>query len=134
MKNKKSEGFTFHEYEQQAGNTDRGCPTYVDGGSYFMYLSNALVGEAGEFANEVKKHYRDDLARGTAKNRRGGQDTDRKAALVNELGDMLWYMSRLAGMIGFTLGEVAQANIAKLEKRYATPAAANPSQMDGHNA
>ena len=35
-----------------------------------------------------------------------------------ELGDILWYLTWLCSEFGFSLGEVAQANIDKLRERY----------------
>jgi NTP pyrophosphatase (non-canonical NTP hydrolase) len=40
-----------------------------------------------------------------------------KNAIAAELGDVLWYCAALAGDLGFTLGEVAEANISKLQSR-----------------
>lgn len=64
-----------------------------------------LAGEAGEFADEVKK-------------RAGhGHDLDR-AKLIKELGDALWYVAECASALGLTLECVAQYNLAKLRERY----------------
>lgn len=38
--------------------------------------------------------------------------------LREELGDVLWYLTWLCSEFGFSLEEVAQANIAKLRERY----------------
>jgi NTP pyrophosphatase (non-canonical NTP hydrolase) len=70
-------------------------------------LQDALgvAGEAGECADLVKKHAFH------------GHPLD-KDKLTKELGDVLWYVSQLAGAIGVTLDEVAEKNIAKLKARY----------------
>jgi NTP pyrophosphatase (non-canonical NTP hydrolase) len=71
-------------------------------------LANAalgLTGEAGEVAEHVKKH----LFHGTPLDR---------DAVVKELGDCLWYVAALAGVLGVRLGEVGAANIEKLQRRY----------------
>lgn len=39
-------------------------------------------------------------------------------ALVNELGDVMWYMAELADYLGVRLDDVAENNIRKLERRY----------------
>ena len=64
-----------------------------------------VVGEAGEVAELIKKHIGH------------GHDLD-KDKLVNELGDVLWYVAGLADMVGVSLSEVARRNIDKLKARY----------------
>lgn len=67
--------------------------------------SLGLTGEAGEFADLVKKHIGH------------GHELDREKA-AKELGDVLWYVARLAEMIGYDLDTIAGMNIEKLRKRY----------------
>lgn len=62
-----------------------------------------LAGEVGEVIEHLKKHMRDGKHPGDA--------------LKLELGDVLHYLTVLAGAYGWTLDELAQANIAKLEAR-----------------
>ena len=64
-----------------------------------------LAGEAGECADYVKKvvHHEKEL------------DRDH---LVKELGDVMWYLSRVADHYDITLSEVMTTNIDKLAKRY----------------
>ena len=38
--------------------------------------------------------------------------------LIDELGDVMWYVAQTATGLGITLEDVAQGNIKKLEKRY----------------
>lgn len=64
-----------------------------------------LNGEAGEVGDIVKKH----LFHGHELNRED---------LVNELGDVLHYISGLAKMFDIPLQEIAEKNIEKLRKRY----------------
>ena len=64
-----------------------------------------LAGEAGEFANLVKKM--------TAH----GHPFDPEA-LEDELGDVLWYLAEAATASGLDLEHIAQGNVAKLLKRY----------------
>lgn len=64
-----------------------------------------LCGEAGEAIDLVKKH----LAQ--------GHELD-KEHLIDELGDIAWYLAETAQVLGVTLEEVLERNISKLEKRY----------------
>lgn len=64
-----------------------------------------LAGEAGEFANLVKKM--------TA---HGHPIT--AAELADELGDVLWYLSEAVTACGLDLAAVAQMNVDKLRRRY----------------
>lgn len=64
-----------------------------------------LVGEAGEAADMIKKH----LFHGHP------LDAD---AVKGELGDVLWYVATLAGVLGIELDDVAEFNVAKLKARY----------------
>lgn len=70
-----------------------------------------LTGEAGEVANDIKKLY---YGRFTV------EETREK--LLLELGDCLWYMAAVATNQGFTLDDVVDANIVKLEDRWARKA------------
>lgn len=68
-----------------------------------IYPALGLVGEAGEFAEVVKKGWRD-----------GRFDRSRAIA---ELGDVLWYVAMCARDIGIDLSDVARENILKLASR-----------------
>ena len=70
-----------------------------------MVAALGLSGEAGEFANLVKKM--------TAH----GHPFD-PASLKDELGDVLWYLAEAATAAGLDLNEIAQENVDKLLKRY----------------
>ena len=69
------------------------------------YPALGLAGEAGEVANKVKKIIRD-----------GKLD---KAALKGEIGDCLWYIAALCRDLNIDLGDVAKANLDKLQDRKA---------------
>lgn len=75
-----------------------------------MYDAVALAGEAGEVCNDVKKWHRDDDETLTVA---------RRGKLLSELGDVLWYVANMAHDLGYTLEEIAEANIEKLKARYA---------------
>lgn len=71
------------------------------------YLALGLNGEAGEVADQVKKAIRND----------GEISAERRAKILDEIGDVLWYITRLAIEFDAPLADIAQANIEKLEKR-----------------
>ncbi len=70
-----------------------------------MVAALGLAGEAGEFANLVKKL--------TAHGHSIGPE-----ALADELGDVLWYIAEAAAASGLDLGDIARQNVEKLMKRY----------------
>lgn len=73
-----------------------------------VYPTLGLTNEAGEVAGKVKKLFRD----------KGGRISDAdRAALKMELGDVLWYLAQICTELGLDLGEVAAANLAKLDSR-----------------
>jgi len=64
-----------------------------------------LAGEAGEFANMIKKL--------TA---HGHNIPPEK--LAEELGDVLWYLAEAASACGLNLDDIAKQNVEKLRARY----------------
>ena len=75
---------------------------------HLLYLTLALNGEAGEFAEKVKKMFRDSGGKMDAETRRG---------MLLELGDVLWNVSCLAQELGADLEGVAGMCIEKFESR-----------------
>lgn len=73
-----------------------------------IYVTLGLSGEAGEVANKVKKIMRDESFTITP---------EFKEALINELGDVFWYLSQCATELDTTLEHIAALNIAKLQSR-----------------
>ncbi len=71
------------------------------------YLALGLNGEAGEVADEVKKAIRND----------GEISAARRTKILEEIGDVLWCITRIAIEFDTPLSEIAQANIDKLEMR-----------------
>ncbi len=69
-----------------------------------IYPCLGLAGETGEICEKVKKHIRD------------GRELD-KEDLKKELGDVLWYLSILAGDLDIDLDDVAYTNYQKLKSR-----------------
>lgn len=74
----------------------------------WMYPALNLTGEAGEVTSKLSHVLRDD---------KGRINDEMKEELKKELGDVLWNVATLAYHLGFTLEEVMQGNISKLEDR-----------------
>lgn len=93
---------TLNEYQDLAQRTSRKDLTV---GDHFLNGLLGLAGECGECCDLMKKHIFQD-----------GRDihTD----LVDELGDVMWYVAETARALGVALDDVAQHNINKLRKRY----------------
>ena len=72
------------------------------------YNTIALCNEAGEFADVIKKSMRGDYSI---------DDLNTRRAAALELGDVLWYLARLADELGFPLDQVAAMNLAKIARR-----------------
>lgn len=64
-----------------------------------------LCGEAGEVIDLVKKH----LAQGHELNRE---------KMIDELGDVAWYLAEIATVLDVPLEDVLTRNIEKLKRRY----------------
>ncbi len=95
---------TFQQYQEQSRVTAK----YPDSGQNFVYPTLGLVGEAGEVAEKIKKALRDHA---------GVVDEARKKEIMEELGDVLWYMAQLSTELGLDLEDVAAGNLAKLRSR-----------------
>lgn len=96
----------FNEYQKAAAETG----IYAEKGAFngLDYVILGLASEAGELAGKLKKAHRDDNRTITEA---------RRADMIKELGDVLWYVSGIATELGTTLSEVAKDNIAKLSSR-----------------
>lgn len=68
------------------------------------YCAIAFGGEAGEVLNEVKKEMRPGAV-------------SRAQLVLGELGDSLYYLTKLAHFFGFSLQEVMDYNVIKLQQR-----------------
>lgn len=72
-----------------------------------LHAALGLTGEAGEFADCIKKHWA------------YAQPLDSQNA-IEELGDLLWYVALACNAMNVGMDEVAARNIEKLRKRYPT--------------
>lgn len=100
---KTEDSLDLNHYQQLAGRT---AGAGGDGEQRLIVAALGLAGEAGEFANLVKKR--------TAH----GHSDITPAVLGDELGDILWYLAEAATACGLNLEDIARENIAKLRQRY----------------
>lgn len=100
----------FNEYQKLAEKTDFHSPKKEKKifGSLFAYPTFGITGEAGELADKVKKIFRD---------HDGKLSKEMRHDLVLELGDILWYMAKMARTLGVTMNEVARLNLKKINSR-----------------
>lgn len=70
-----------------------------------LYAAIGMCGEAGEVSELIKKYAYH------------GHAMD-KEHLARELGDVLWYVSYMADLFGYSLGTIMAMNQEKLAKRY----------------
>ena len=109
---------TLNEYQQKAMTT---CLPESD--NLFYMLAN-LCGEVGEFASKAGKHMRKGKLHITTTERdEDGKichtqvwnitDEERKL-MLSEIGNILWQTAGLAHVMGVSLEEVAEENLAKL--------------------
>lgn len=97
----------FSDYEDAV--SEFAC--YPSIGNNLVYPALGLCGEAGEFAEKVKKLIRD----------KGGNwktlSPEEHLNMLKELGDVLWYVTAAAKELESSLQEVAEINAHKLKNR-----------------
>lgn len=93
---------TLNEYQLLAARTMKPWRDITEDLSDYIL---GLVGEAGELANTAKKMLFH------------GHDWD-KQKLLEEAGDVMWYLTTVVTVLNASLEEVARQNIEKLRKRY----------------
>jgi len=100
---------TISEYQQWTNETAVEHATSdtdgVDKTDSVVFLSLALNGETGEVAEKAKRVVRGD-----------GELED----IANEIGDVLWYLARIADELGVDMVDIMAENMDKLETRKAT--------------
>ena len=99
------ESSKWNSYEKRAKKL------YIEDGLNIPLLSTSAIGmgsEAGEFQEIVKKI----IFQGKEYNE------DTRFHMKRELGDVLWYVANAATALGYSLDEIVEGNIAKLESRY----------------
>lgn len=92
---------TLNQYQQATARTD----SHTNKNDAILNFALGIAGEAGEIVDIVKKMvYHGHVL-----------DKDKMCA---ELGDLSWYIARMAARYDLTLEEVARGNIDKLKRRY----------------
>lgn len=76
-----------------------------------IYPTIKLAGEVGEVSELIGKVLRGDY--------KDWKSPEFLHKIILELGDPLWYIANLSLDLGFTLNEVAWANVKKLQRRKA---------------
>ncbi len=98
----------LNDYSQKAISTLTDNYAYGDITAQMMGQILGLSDESGEVLGKFKKLLRDKSGKLT--------DEDRKE-IAKELGDILWYVSSVSHLLGYSLDEVARMNIDKLSSR-----------------
>jgi NTP pyrophosphatase (non-canonical NTP hydrolase) len=93
--------WNLNNYQRQAKET----AIYPENAK-IVYPALGLAGEAGEVADKVKKTIRD-----------GRNDAEYYNQIAKELGDVLWYCAVLADDLGYSLQQIAEMNVYKLQSR-----------------
>lgn len=103
---------------------DKAMTTCMDSSNNFSYMFLNLVGEVGEFASKVAKHIRKEHYSIMDSNIANGKNIDDLKEpqvaldeLKKEAGDILWQLSGLCTIMGWSLEDVAQMNLDKLAAR-----------------
>jgi NTP pyrophosphatase (non-canonical NTP hydrolase) len=91
----------FDEYQYHTGST----AIYPEEKA-LEYLALGAVGEAGEVAGKIKKIIRGDK-----------KLEEVREAILDEVGDVLWYLARMCKELDSDLGVVADSNLRKLASR-----------------
>lgn len=111
---------TLNEYQKKAMTT---CMGTCDNFSYMMLN---LVGEVGEFAGKVAKMIRKGQVEIDTMDEKTSEIfpmvslhnwTYLQGELMKEAGDILWQLAGLCNVMGWSLEDVAQANLDKLASR-----------------
>ena len=111
---------TLNKYQEQA------MTTCMPSSENFSYMFLNLVGEVGELASKVAKHIRKEKA--TIVDNEFVLECENIEELVREddplydelkkeAGDILWQLSGVCTIFGWSLEEVAQMNLDKLAAR-----------------
>lgn len=104
---------------------EKAMTTCMESSNNFSYMFLNLVGEVGEFASKVAKAIRKETGMMDGpnfyfyKHQEEGMPSSKELSteLMKEAGDILWQLSGLCTVMGWSLEEVAQMNLDKLAAR-----------------
>ena len=99
---------TFHDYEWEV---NKACfyPSANQGTlEALVYGALGMGGETGEVVEKIKKVWRD---------KAGVFSEEDKEAIAKELGDVLFYLTRVANELEYSLEEIAEMNVKKFLAR-----------------
>lgn len=111
----KYKGLSLKEYQQRA------MTTCTESSNNFSYMMLNLVGEVGEFASKIAKEVRKDRMQVNKSKLHMTEGNYMKVEFDEELkkeaGDILWQLSGLCSVMGWSLEDIAQMNLDKLASR-----------------
>jgi NTP pyrophosphatase (non-canonical NTP hydrolase) len=98
----------FNEYQRECRKTDVGTSAQDCISPGWLYYVLGASGEMGELMEKIKKLFRD---------KNGVIDFEFKEDVIKEMGDVQWYMARLADWFDIDFNSVAVTNVEKLQSR-----------------
>lgn len=98
------------EYQRLAGVTAKYSAPWRE---KLMHWTIGLTNEAGELAGVVKK-----LVCRRTENTHTAVDYDLRAKILDEGGDVLWYLSQVGELVGVSIQDMMEHNIRKLKARH----------------
>lgn len=111
----KYKGLSLNEYQQRA------MTTCTESSNNFSYMMLNLVGEVGEFASKIAKEVRKERMEVDKSQLHMTEGNYMKVEFDEELkkeaGDILWQLSGLCSVMGWSLEDIAQMNLDKLASR-----------------
>jgi NTP pyrophosphatase (non-canonical NTP hydrolase) len=98
----------FNEFQKKCRLTDLGTSAQDCLSPGWLYYVLGAAEETGEMVGKIKKLFRD---------RNGIVDDEFRSMLTKEMGDIQWYLARLADQFDIEFNNVAKENINKLLSR-----------------
>jgi NTP pyrophosphatase (non-canonical NTP hydrolase) len=98
----------FNQYQEVAV----GTAVYPSVGGNLVYPALGIAGEGGEYADKVKKMWRNRDCMSVA-----CLSPQERVDMAKELGDILWYIAASAKELGYYLDEIASFNVEKILDR-----------------